>query len=64
MLTQRIRFELAMKRGASLKEIKLEFPEWKPAIIRDRIYQLGYRREYVTNEEWQHLLKRRTAGNL
>jgi hypothetical protein len=63
MLSSRIRFELAMKRGLSLKQLKAEFPELKPGLVAQRITALGYRREYLTNEEWKHILARRNIHN-
>lgn len=52
-----------MKRGLSLKQLKAEFPELKPGLVAQRITTLGYRREYLTNEEWKHILARRKIQN-
>ena len=59
MLTERIQFELAMRRGASLKELLSEFSRLNTSAIRSRITNLGYKKYYLTNEEWTHILKRR-----
>lgn len=59
MLTERIQFELAMRRGASLKELLSQFSRLNTSAIRSRISNLGYKKYYLTNEEWTHILKRR-----
>ena len=59
MLTTRIQFENAMRRGLNLKQLKAEFPQLSAAAIQQKITYLGYHREYLTNEEWTHILKRR-----
>lgn len=59
MLTERIQFELAMRRGANMKELLSEFSRLNSSAIRSRITALGYKRYYLTNEEWTHILKRR-----
>lgn len=59
MLSERIRFENAMRRGANLKELLSEFTRLNAAAIRTRINTLGYKKYYLTNEEWTHILKRR-----
>ncbi len=59
MLTERIQFENAMRRGASLKELLSEFSRLNTSAIRSRITNLGYKKYYLTNEEWTHILKRR-----
>jgi len=63
MLTERIQFELAMRRGASLKELLSEFSRLNTSAIRSRITNLGYKKYYLTNEEWTHILKRRRVEN-
>lgn len=59
MLTERIQFENAMRRGASLKELLSQFSRLNTSAIRSRISNLGYKKYYLTNEEWTHILKRR-----
>ena len=59
MLTERIQFENAMRRGASLKELLSQFSRLNTSAIRSRITNLGYKKYYLTNEEWTHILKRR-----
>ncbi len=59
MLTERIQFENAMRRGASLKELLAQFSRLNTSAIRSRITNLGYKKYYLTNEEWTHILKRR-----
>jgi hypothetical protein len=59
MLTERIQFENAMRRGASLKELLSEFSRLNTSAIRSRITTLGYKKYYLTNDEWTHILKRR-----
>ncbi len=59
MLTERIQFENAMRRGATLKELLSEFTRLNTSAIRSRITNLGYKKYYLTNEEWTHILKRR-----
>jgi len=59
MLTERIQFENAMRRGANMKELLSEFSRLNTSAIRSRITNLGYKKYYLTNEEWTHILKRR-----
>jgi hypothetical protein len=59
MLTERIQFENAMRRGASLKELLAQFTRLNASAIRSRITNLGYKKYHLTNEEWTHILKRR-----
>jgi hypothetical protein len=59
MLSERIRFENAMRRGANLKELLSEFSRLNASAIRTRITTLGYKKYYLTNDEWKHILKRR-----
>lgn len=59
MLTERIQFENAMRRGASLKELLSEFSRLNTSAIRSRITNLGYKKYYLTNDEWKHILQRR-----
>lgn len=59
MLSERIRFENAMRRGANLKELLSEFSRLNASAIRCRITSLGYKKYHLTNEEWTHILKRR-----
>lgn len=59
MLTERIQFENAMRRGATLKELLSEFSRLNTSAIRSRITSLGYKKYYLTNDEWKHILKRR-----
>ena len=59
MLTERIQFENAMRRGANMKELLSEFSRLNSSAIRSRITNLGYKKYYLTNEEWTHILKRR-----
>ena len=59
MLTERIQFENAMRRGASLKELLAQFTRLNSSAIRSRITNLGYKKYHLTNEEWTHILKRR-----
>ena len=59
MLTERIQFELAMRRGASLKELLSQFTRLNTSAIRSRITNLGYKKYYLTNDEWKHILQRR-----
>lgn len=59
MLTERIQFELAMRRGATLKELLSEFTRLNTSAIRSRITNLGYKKYYLTNDEWKHILQRR-----
>lgn len=59
MLTERIQFENAMRRGANLKELLSEFSRLNASAIRSRITNLGYKKYYLTNEEWKHILQRR-----
>jgi hypothetical protein len=59
MLTERIQFELAMRRGATLKELLSEFSRLNTSAIRSRITNLGYKKYYLTNDEWKHILQRR-----
>ncbi len=63
MLTERIQFELAMRRGANMKELLSEFSRLNTSAIRSRITNLGYKKYYLTNEEWTHILKRRRVEN-
>ena len=59
MLSERIQFENAMRRGANLKELLSEFTRLNASAIRQRITALGYKKYYLTNDEWKHILKRR-----
>ena len=59
MLSERIQFENAMRRGANMKELLSEFSRLNSSAIRSRITNLGYKKYYLTNEEWTHILKRR-----
>jgi hypothetical protein len=59
MLTERIQFENAMRRGASLKELLAEFTRLNASAIRTRITTLGYKKYYLTHDEWKHILNRR-----
>lgn len=59
MLTERIQFENAMRRGANLKELLAQFTRLNASAIRTRITTLGYKKYYLTNEEWKHILQRR-----
>ena len=59
MLTERIQFENAMRRGANLKELLAQFTRLNASAIRSRITTLGYKKYHLTNEEWTHILKRR-----
>jgi hypothetical protein len=59
MLTQRIKFENAMRRGASLKELLSEFTHLNSSAIQHKISSLGYKKYHLTNEEWKHILQRR-----
>ena len=59
MLSERIKFENAMRRGANLKELLAEFSRLNASAIRCRITNLGYKKYHLTNEEWTHILKRR-----
>jgi hypothetical protein len=59
----RIRFEQAMKRGLTLKELKDEFREIDPKNLSQRISALGYQKHYLTNEEYKHILARRKIQN-
>ena len=59
MLTERIQFENAMRRGASLKELLSEFSRLNTSAIRSRITNLGYKKYYLTNDEYKHILQRR-----
>jgi hypothetical protein len=59
MLSERIRFENAMRRGANLKELLSEFSRLNASAIRGRITTLGYKKYYLTNDEWKHILQRR-----
>lgn len=59
MLTERIQFENAMRRGATLKELLSEFSRLNTSAIRSRITNLGYKKYYLTNDEWKHILQRR-----
>jgi hypothetical protein len=59
MLTERIQFENAMRRGANLKELLAQFTRLNASAIRTRITTLGYKKYYLTNDEWKHILKRR-----
>ena len=59
MLTERIQFENAMRRGANLKELLAKFTRLNASAIRSRITNLGYKKYHLTNEEWTHILKRR-----
>jgi hypothetical protein len=59
MLTERIQFENAMRRGANLKELLAQFTRLNASAIRSRITNLGYKKYHLTNEEWNHILKRR-----
>ena len=59
MLTERIQFENAMRRGANLKELLAQFTRLNASAIRSRITNLGYKKYHLTNEEWTHILKRR-----
>jgi hypothetical protein len=63
MLTERIQFENAMRRGASLKELLSQFSRLNTSAIRSRISNLGYKKYYLTNDEWKHILKRRRVEN-
>ena len=63
MLIERIRFENAMRRGASLKELLSEFSRLNASAIRCRITNLGYKKYHLTNEEWTHILQRRRVTN-
>lgn len=59
MLSERIQFELAMRRGATMKELLSEFSRLNTSAIRSRITNLGYKRYYLTHDEWKHILQRR-----
>ena len=59
MLTERIQFENAMRRGASLKELLAQFTRLNASAIRQKISTLGYKKYHLTNEEWTHIKKRR-----
>ena len=59
MLTERIQFENAMRRGATLKELLSEFSRLNTSAIRSRITNLGYKKYYLTNDEYKHILQRR-----
>ena len=59
MLTERIQFENAMRRGATLKELLSEFSRLNTSAIRSRITNLGYKKYYLTNDEWKHIPQRR-----
>ena len=59
MLTERIQFENALRRGANLKELLAQFTRLNASAIRSRITNLGYKKYHLTNEEWTHILKRR-----
>lgn len=59
MLTERIQFENAMRRGATLKELLSEFTRLNTSAIRSRITNLGYKKYYLTNDEYKHILQRR-----
>lgn len=63
MLTERIQFENAMRRGANLKELLAQFTRLNASAIRSRITNLGYKKYHLTNEEWKHILKRRRVEN-
>ena len=60
MLTERIQFENAMRRGATLKELLSEFTRLNTSAIRSRITNLGYKKYYLTNDEYKHILQRRS----
>lgn len=59
MLSERIQFELAMRRGANLKELLAQFTRLNASAIRTRITTLGYKKYYLTHDEWKHILNRR-----
>lgn len=59
----RIRFEQAMKKGMTLKQLKDAFPEVNPKNIAQRITTMGYQRHFLTNEEFKHILARRKITN-
>lgn len=59
MLSERIQFENAMRRGATLKELLSEFTRLNTSAIRSRITNLGYKKYYLTNDEYKHILQRR-----
>ena len=59
MLTERIQFENAMRRGANLKELLAQFTRLNASAIRTRITTLGYKKYYLTHDEWKHILNRR-----
>jgi hypothetical protein len=63
MLSERIRFENAMRRGANLKELLSEFSRLNASAIRSRITNLGYKKYHLTNEEWNQILRRRRVTN-
>ena len=63
MLTERIQFENAMRRGANLKELLAQFTRLNASAIRSRITNLGYKKYHLTNEEWTHILRRRRVSN-
>jgi hypothetical protein len=52
-----------MKRGLCLKQLEAEFRMLKREQIVHRIATLGYRKEYLTNEEYKHILARRKIQN-
>ncbi len=58
----RIRFEQAMKKGMTLKQLKDEFREINPKNLAQRITMLGYQKHYLTNEEHKHILARRNTN--
>lgn len=59
MLTPRIKFEIAARKGYSIKQLLSEFTHLNHTAIVSKLSQLGYQRQYITAEEWQHLLQRR-----
>jgi len=59
MLTPRIKFEIAARDGYSIKQLLSEFTHLNHTAIVAKLNSLGYRRYYITDEEWKHLLHRR-----
>lgn len=59
MLTTRIKFEIAARKGYSIKQLLCQFTHLNHTAIVAKLNQLGYQRYYITAEEWNHLLQRR-----
>lgn len=59
MLTPRIKFEIAARNGYSIKQLLCTFTHLNHTRIVSKLSELGYQRQYITAEEWKHLLQRR-----